>query len=220
MDGDKQEKSAIEKMVDKINDAVENLVNTASEAAMKALEPEPPKNAAQPIASVPLAGDGLVSDPLLAMPPLVLAPAARKRAAPKEAAKESAKKSPGKTAKKAPQEIRGQINHEIKQGFEKEGQKAPQENRRSAICQKGGAQIHHQGGQAEGEEAETLTRVVSLLRHLSYHRPPDRRRRIRRRLGRLDLLNLLLRLADLPDRPIRDRDHQYDGRDDGTQNAR
>jgi hypothetical protein len=40
MDDDK-EKSAIEKMVDKVNDAVENIVNTASAAAMKAMEPEP-----------------------------------------------------------------------------------------------------------------------------------------------------------------------------------
>src|SRR3982074_595399 len=102
MDGDKQEKSAIEKMVDKINDAVENLVNTASEAAMKALEPETPKSAAQPIASLPLAGDGLVSDPLLAMPPVALAPAAAKRAAPKQAARKSAKKPAGKAAYKAP----------------------------------------------------------------------------------------------------------------------
>jgi hypothetical protein len=39
MDDDK-EKSAIEKIIDKVNDAVENIANTASAAAMKAMEPE------------------------------------------------------------------------------------------------------------------------------------------------------------------------------------
>jgi hypothetical protein len=102
MDDCKQEKSAIEKMVDRINDAVESIVNTASEAAMKAMEPESPKTAEQPIASLPLAGDGLVSDPFLTTLPVAPAPAARKRAVSKKAAKKSAKKSAGKTAKKAP----------------------------------------------------------------------------------------------------------------------
>ena len=46
MDDDK-EKSAIEKMIDKVNDAVENIANTASAVAMKAMEPEPdPKQVA------------------------------------------------------------------------------------------------------------------------------------------------------------------------------
>src|ERR1700738_1463195 len=40
-------KSAIEKMIDKVNDAVENIANTASAVAMKAIEPEPdPKQVA------------------------------------------------------------------------------------------------------------------------------------------------------------------------------
>jgi hypothetical protein len=99
---DKEEKSVIEQMVDKINDAVENLVNTASEAAMKALEPEPlKKNEEQPIASLPLAGDGLVSDPRLAIPPVALAPATPKRPAPRTAAKKSGKKSANQTAESA-----------------------------------------------------------------------------------------------------------------------
>jgi hypothetical protein len=38
---DDKEKSAIEKMIDKVNDAVENIANTVSAAAMKAMEPEP-----------------------------------------------------------------------------------------------------------------------------------------------------------------------------------
>ena len=60
-------------------------------------------------------------------------------------------------------------------------------------------------------------RPASLLRDLSHHRPLGRRRG---RLGRLfRLLSRFLRLADLPDRPKRDRDHQYDGRDNGSQNA-
>ena len=102
MDDGKQEKTAIEKMVDRINDAVESIVNTASEAAMKAMEPESPKTAEQPIASLPLAGDGLVSDPFLTTLPVAPAPAARKRAGSKKAAKKSAKKPAGKTTKKAP----------------------------------------------------------------------------------------------------------------------
>jgi hypothetical protein len=99
---DKEEKSVIEQMVDKINDAVENLVNTASEAAMKALEPElPKKDEEQPVASLPLAGDGLVSDPLLSISPVALAPATRKQPAPKTAAKKSAKKSANQTTESA-----------------------------------------------------------------------------------------------------------------------
>jgi ribosomal protein S10 len=40
MDDDNQ-KSVVEKLVDKVNDTVANIVNTAAAAAMKAMEPEP-----------------------------------------------------------------------------------------------------------------------------------------------------------------------------------
>ena len=109
MDGDRQEngsdeKSVIGKMVDRVSEAVENIVNTASAAAMQAMEQQPSKATEQPITPVLLAGDGLLSDPLPAMPPVAVAPAARKRPSPNKAAKKAAKKSPrktvGKTAKR------------------------------------------------------------------------------------------------------------------------
>ena len=99
MDGDK-EKSGIEKMIDKINDAVESIVNIAAEAAIKALEPDTPKNTEQPIASFPQAADGLLSDPLV-MPPAATAPAARKQAAPTKAPGKSVNLA-GITARKPP----------------------------------------------------------------------------------------------------------------------
>jgi hypothetical protein len=44
---DNEGKISIEKMIDKVNDAVESIANTASAAAMKAMEPEPdPKQVA------------------------------------------------------------------------------------------------------------------------------------------------------------------------------
>jgi hypothetical protein len=106
MDDDK-EKSAIEKMIDKVNDAVENMVITASDAAMKAMEPEPdPKQIAGTTNEqvyIPEATD------TAAVPaPLFAAPAKKRRALPKTTAvkatapKKSAKKSTRKkTAKKA-----------------------------------------------------------------------------------------------------------------------
>jgi cell division septation protein DedD len=106
MDDDK-EKSAIEKMIDKVNDAVENMVITASAAAMKAMEPEPdPEQVAGTTNEqvyIPEATDAA------AVPaPLFAAPAKKKRALPKTTAvkatapKKSAKKSTRKkTAKKA-----------------------------------------------------------------------------------------------------------------------
>jgi hypothetical protein len=106
MDDDK-EKSAIEKMIDKVNDAVENIANTASAAAMKAMELEPdPKQVAGTTNEqvyIPEATDAA------AVPaPLFAAPAKKNRAlpkttpvkttAPKKSAKDSTRK---KTAKKA-----------------------------------------------------------------------------------------------------------------------
>jgi hypothetical protein len=100
MDDDK-EKSAIEKMIDKVNDAVENMVNTASAAAMKAMEPEPdPKQVAGTTNEqvyIPEATD------TAAVPaPLFVAPAKKKRAVPKRSVVKAAesKKSAKKSAKK------------------------------------------------------------------------------------------------------------------------
>jgi hypothetical protein len=100
MDDDK-EKSAIEKMIDKVNDAVENIVNTASAAAMKAMEPEPdPAQVAGTTNEqvyIPEATDAA------AVPaPLFAAPATKKRALPKTTPVKAAapKKSPKKSTKK------------------------------------------------------------------------------------------------------------------------
>jgi hypothetical protein len=104
MDEDK-EKSAIEKIVDKVNDAVEHIANTASAAAMKAMEPDPdPKQVAGTTNEqvyIPEATDAAA-----APAPLFAAPAKKKRALPKTTAvkavapKKSAKKSTKKKAAK------------------------------------------------------------------------------------------------------------------------
>lgn len=97
MDDDK-EKSAIEKIIDKVNDAVESIANTASAAAMKAMEPEAdPKQVAGTTNErvyIPEATDAAAGP----APPFA-APARKKRALPKTtvvkaaALKKSAKKS-------------------------------------------------------------------------------------------------------------------------------
>jgi hypothetical protein len=113
MDNDK-DKSLIEKMVNKINDVVENIVTTASDAAQHAMEPEPIKPGEQ-VVFMPMAGDGF-ADPLMSpmptMPvvipkkkrkaPVKLAPAKipPKNAAPKKTAKKAAKKTVKKSGKK------------------------------------------------------------------------------------------------------------------------
>jgi hypothetical protein len=96
MDDDK-DKSAIEKMIDKVNDAVENIANTASAAAMKAMEPEPdPKQVAGTTneqVNIPEATDAAAGPA-----PLLAAPAKKKRALPKTTAVKAA--APKKSAKK------------------------------------------------------------------------------------------------------------------------
>jgi hypothetical protein len=81
MDDDK-EKSAIEKIIDKVNNAVENMVITASAAAMKAMEPEPdPKQVAGTTNEqvyIPEATDAAAGPA-----PLFAASAKKKRALPK-----------------------------------------------------------------------------------------------------------------------------------------
>jgi hypothetical protein len=100
MDDDK-DKNVIESLVDKINDAVENITTTASEALQNAMEPDPVKPGEQPVAFMPMAGDGLLADP--AMPLFVVIPRRKKstsKKAPKRSAKKAAKKAAKKLAKK------------------------------------------------------------------------------------------------------------------------
>ena len=98
-------------MVDKINDVVENIANTASDAARHAMEPQPVKPG-EKVVFMPMAGAGF-SDPLMSPMPVVipkkkrkvpvkLAPAKipLKNAAAKKMAKKAAKKTPKKSGKK------------------------------------------------------------------------------------------------------------------------
>jgi hypothetical protein len=100
---------AIEKLVDKINDAVENITTTVSDAVQHAMEPDPVKPAEQPVAYMPMAGDGLPADPM--MPPFVVIPRRKKltsKNAPKESAKKAAEKTVKKSAKKAGKKLSAQ----------------------------------------------------------------------------------------------------------------
>ena len=49
---DKEEKNLIEKMVDKVNDVVENIANTASDAAAHMMESDANNMSAQPLIPV------------------------------------------------------------------------------------------------------------------------------------------------------------------------
>jgi hypothetical protein len=81
MDDDK-EKSAIEKMIDKVNDAVESIANTASAVAIKAMEPEPdPKQVAGTTSEQVYISEA--TDAAAAPAPLFAAPTKKKRALPK-----------------------------------------------------------------------------------------------------------------------------------------
>jgi hypothetical protein len=60
---DDRDKNLVEKLVDKINDVVEKIVTTPSDAAQHAMESDVKKMSGQPIASMPMAGDGFVSEP-------------------------------------------------------------------------------------------------------------------------------------------------------------
>src|SRR4030081_3805344 len=95
--GGGKEKTAIEKMIDKVNDAVESIANTASAAAMKAMEPEPdPKQVAGTTSEqvyIPEATDAAAGTATLFPPP-----AQTKRAWPKTTAVKAA--APKKSAKK------------------------------------------------------------------------------------------------------------------------
>ena len=98
------DKNVIEQLVDKINDAVENMATTASEALQHAMEPEPEKPGGRPVALMPMAGggDGLLAE--TAVPPVVMTPRRKKstsKQALKKPAKRAAKKAAKKTAKKS-----------------------------------------------------------------------------------------------------------------------
>ena len=58
------DKNVIEKLADKINDAVENIVSTTADALDHAMQPEPLKPGEEAITFMRMAGDGFVSDPL------------------------------------------------------------------------------------------------------------------------------------------------------------
>ena len=94
---DDEEKSAIEKMIDKVNDAVENIANTVSAAAMKAMEPEPDAKQVAGTTNeevyIPEATDAAGPAPLFA------ASAKKKRALPRTTAVKAA--APKKSAKKS-----------------------------------------------------------------------------------------------------------------------
>ncbi len=104
MDDDK-DKIAIEKLVDKINDAVENMTTTVSDAVQHAMEPDPVKPGEQPVAYMPMA----LADPM--MPPFVVIPRRKKstsKNAPKESGKKTARKTVKKSAKKAAKKLSAQ----------------------------------------------------------------------------------------------------------------
>ena len=95
---DDDEKSAIEKMIDKVNDAVENIANTASAAAMEAMElkryPAQVAGTTKDQVYIPEATDAAAGPA-----PLFAASAKKKRALPKTTAVKAA--APKKSAKKS-----------------------------------------------------------------------------------------------------------------------
>jgi hypothetical protein len=95
MDDDKNDKSIIEKTIE----TVKNIATNASEAAKKAMEPEPIKSGDE-VFLVPMASD-TYADPV--MPPFVVIPRRKKSTSnrtPKKTAKKSAKKPAQRTANK------------------------------------------------------------------------------------------------------------------------
>ena len=85
-------------MIDKVNDAVENIANTASAAAMKAMEPEPDAKQVTGTTNgqvyIPEATDAAAGPA-----PLFAAPAKKKRTLPKTTAINAA--APKKSATKS-----------------------------------------------------------------------------------------------------------------------
>src|ERR1019366_6848521 len=96
MDGDKDDKSVIEKTIE----AVKEIATIASKAAHKAMEPEPIKPGDE-VVMMPMAATGFMGDTM--MPPFVVVPRKKKsskKKTPKPAAKKPANKSVKKAAKK------------------------------------------------------------------------------------------------------------------------
>jgi hypothetical protein len=94
MDGKEHDKSIIEKTIE----AVKEIATIASDAAKKAIEPEPLKPGDR-VVMVPIMDSGLTSEPV--MPPFVVLPRRKSRAkkASKRTAKKAAKKSIKRSAK-------------------------------------------------------------------------------------------------------------------------
>jgi hypothetical protein len=93
MDDNDQDKSIIEKTIE----AVKDIATIASDAAKKAMEPEPLKPGER-VMMVPLMDSGLVTEPV--MPPFVVLPRRKSRA--KSASKKTAKKAGKKRVAKKP----------------------------------------------------------------------------------------------------------------------
>ena len=146
MGGGEDEKSVIARMVDKVNSAVENIVNNASAAAMQSME-QTPRKTEQPIASLPPAGDGLISDPLLGMPPVAVAPAVPKPEAPKKQPGSLRREShpPGKPSGSPPRRQPSQPRRNRQRGNRKrprkntpakKPQKQPRKNRPTRLARR------------------------------------------------------------------------------------
>ncbi len=106
MGDEEHDKSIIEKTIETVKD----IATKASDAAKKALEPEPPKSGEE-VVFLPAAGDGF-ADPLMPsalMMPVVVKTRAAKRKVPakKTAAKKAAKKSSKKSVTKGKPRKRG-----------------------------------------------------------------------------------------------------------------
>ncbi|MGZ4965217.1 MAG: hypothetical protein ACXWC8_21895 [Limisphaerales bacterium] len=95
---DDKDKNVIEKLVDQINDAIENIATTASEALRHAMEAEPEKAGERTVAFMPIVGDGSLPD--TATPSVVAIPR-RKKSTSKKAPTTSGKKASKKAAKKS-----------------------------------------------------------------------------------------------------------------------
>ena|ERR1700677_36794 len=107
MDNDKDDKS----IIDKTLEAVKDIAAIASEAAHKAMEPEPLKPGDE-VVVMPMAPAGFMGEAV--MPPFVIIP--RRTNAPSQIAKEApqrtAKKSTGKTDKKPAKKSSKEENRE------------------------------------------------------------------------------------------------------------
>jgi hypothetical protein len=93
MDDNDQDKSLIEKTIE----AVKDIATIASDAAKKAMEPEPLKPG-EKVMMMPLMDSGLATEPM--MPPFVVLPRRKSRAKTALTAKKAAKKPVAKKSSK------------------------------------------------------------------------------------------------------------------------